>query len=91
MPWIAQFEQLLAKNNQYENFCEFVAETTASDGYARQWTEIRNDPALAHALLVQGLLKFLPRTHKTLELAAGICAAGRAEEIRARKKSCAGS
>jgi hypothetical protein len=50
------------KNNQYENFCAFVAETTASDGDTRQWTEIRNDAALAHALLVQGLLRYLPRT-----------------------------
>ena len=70
VPWIAQFEQLLAKNNQYENFCAFVAETTASDGDTRQWVEIRNDAALAHPLLVQGLHKFLPRTHKSLELAA---------------------
>ncbi len=69
VPWIAQFEHLLAKNNQYENFCAFVAETTASDGDTRQWTEIRNDAALAHPLLVQGLHKFLPRTHKSLELA----------------------
>ncbi len=69
VPWIAQFEQLLAKNNQYDNFCAFVAETTASDGDTREWSQIRHDPALAHALLVQGLFKFLPRTHKSLDLA----------------------
>src|SRR5271157_1519788 len=69
VPWIAQFEQLLARNNQYENFCAFVAETTASDGDTRQWVEIRNDAALAYPLLVQGLHKFLPRTHKSLEMA----------------------
>ena len=61
VPWIAQFEQLLVKNNQYENFSAFVAETTASDGDTQQWTEIRNDAALAHPLLVQGLHKFLPQ------------------------------
>jgi hypothetical protein len=70
VPWIAHFEQLLDKNSKYEDFCAFVAETTASDGETRQWTEIRNDASLAYALLVQGLFKFLPRTHKTLELAA---------------------
>jgi Family of unknown function (DUF6079) len=69
VPWIAQFEQLLAKNNQYDNFCAFVAETTASDGDTSHWTGIRNDPAIAHALLVQGLHKFLPRTYKSLDLA----------------------
>jgi len=69
VPWIAQFEQLLVKNNQFDNFSAFVAETTASDGATQQWTEIRNDAALAYPLLVQGLHKFLPRTHKTLDLA----------------------
>lgn len=69
VPWIALFEQLLVKNNQFDNFSAFVAETTASDGATQQWTEIRNDAALAYPLLVQGLHKFLPRTHKTLDLA----------------------
>lgn len=35
VPWIAQFELLLQRNNQYDKFCAFVAETTASDGDTR--------------------------------------------------------
>lgn len=70
VPWIAQFEEHLKKNNQFLPFQEFVSETTAADGQRQEWEEIKNDVYLAHPLLVQGLNKFLPRTFKTLDLAA---------------------
>jgi hypothetical protein len=68
VPWIAQYEELLAKHNQFEAFQEFVATTTAADGQRQEWREIKDDVSLAHPYLVQGLHKFLPRTFKTLEL-----------------------
>jgi hypothetical protein len=69
VPWIAQFEQHLEKNNQFDHFQQFVSDTTAADGQRQEWQEIKDDVYLAHPLLVQGLHKFLPRTYKTLELA----------------------
>jgi hypothetical protein len=70
VPWIAQFEQLLTKNNQFEAFEQFVSDTTAADGQRQEWRDIKDDVYLAHPLLVQGLNKFLSRTYKTPEITA---------------------
>jgi hypothetical protein len=70
VPWIAQFEQLLSKNNQFDAFQQFVSNTTAADGQRQEWQDVKDDVYLAHPLLVQGLNKFLSRTYKTAELTA---------------------
>src|SRR5262245_598398 len=53
VPWIAQFEELLARNNQLDPFKRFVSETTAADGQRREWPDIKDDEYVAHPLLVQ--------------------------------------
>ncbi|HYT89314.1 MAG TPA: BREX system P-loop protein BrxC, partial [Gemmataceae bacterium] len=65
VPWIAQLERLLRKNNRLDDFRQLVTSTTAADGYRQEWEGIKNDDYLAQPLLIQGLHKLLPRTYKT--------------------------
>jgi energy-coupling factor transporter ATP-binding protein EcfA2 len=70
VPWIAQYERLLKQHNHWPDFCQFVLDTSTSEGVRQEWNAIRNDVYIAHPYLVQGLHKFLPRTFKSEQLAA---------------------